>query len=617
LNLSSNENFINPSGEDRIIHLKLIKACLAEISNWEKPKMNFQKNRCRPNWILQSVYLIFYLSGVLSLFGGENSTVIEISDMSEDVIKSECFRVENKAKIKIEAMGFRKDDDEDFDACGWILDGDSRRVVWNFQQDGIDIRRKNDLMRVEQEIVLSAGYYELYYAVNPLFAKHTQVSQSLMSEFWNYLAQPAKNFDKLGIKLTEISDDEKGIIPSARQQNPQAIVQIIEVTDDQYLKEGFSISQKMDLQIYALGEGLQNAREMADYAWIVDAQSRKRVWEMTRDNTEHAGGASKNRIFNNNITLPAGDYLVYYVSDDSHSFQEWNSFPPDDPRYWGITIKGMTIREGETAIKFFQSKEKNLPIITITKMRDEEFESQGFRLKNATQLRIYALGESASKDKMADYAWIVNAQTREKVWVMEYRDTEHAGGGHKNRVFDGNITLPAGDFIVYYITDDSHAYKSWNTGPPFDPEAWGITIWLADENANPEVITKFAEDKNPSLLVQIIRVEDDEKIKEKFTLDQASRIKIYAVGEGERHKMFDYGWIEDQRGRVVWEMEYDESLPAGGARKNRKVETTISLNAGTYYVIFKTDDSHSYSGWNSDPPDDPAYWGITITLMND
>ncbi|MBN2093465.1 hypothetical protein JW964_27825 [candidate division KSB1 bacterium] len=578
--------------------------------------MNSQKNRRCLYWILQPFYLIFYLSGILTLAASENNTVIEISDMSRDIIKSEFFRVEHSTEIKIEAMGFRKNDDEDFDACGWILDGNSRRVVWNFEQDDIEIRHKKDMIRIEDKIILPAGYYELYYAVNPIMAKHSQYSNSFINEFWTYLAQPMKNFDKLGIKMTDLSEDGKSIIPTAAQQIPQAVVQMIEVKDNKYLKEGFSISQQMDVQIYALGEGLPSSREMADYAWIVDARSRKRVWEMTLENTEHAGGAEKNRTFNKVITLPAGDYLVYYVSDDSHSYPEWNSFPPSDPRYWGITITGMAIREGVTAIKPFESRAENLPIVAITKMRDDEFENQGFRLRNASQLRIYALGESSSKYKMADYAWIVNAQTREKVWQMEYAATEHAGGGHKNRVFDGNITLPAGDYIVYYITDDSHAYKSWNTGPPFDPDAWGITIWLADENANPDVITKFAGDENPSLLAQIIRVEDDEKIKEKFILNRQSRIKIYALGEGERHKMFDYGWIEDHRGRVVWEMEYDETSPAGGARKNRKVETTISLNAGTFYVIYKTDDSHSYSGWNSDPPDDPAYWGITITLMN-
>ncbi len=578
--------------------------------------MNFQKNRSRFSGILQPFYLFFYLSGILTLAAGENSAVIEITDMSQDIIKSACFRIEKKATVKIEALGFQKDADEDFDACGWILDGDRRQIVWSFERENVDTRRKKDMIRVEDEIILPAGFYELYYAVNPLIAQYSQHSKSFINEFWTYLAPPTKNFDKLGIKLSVLSEEGNGIIRSASPPTPQAVVQILEVKDNKYLKEGFSISQQMDLQIYALGEGLPSTREMADYAWIVDARSRKRVWEMTLENTEHAGGDPKNRVFNKIITLPAGDYLVYYVSDDSHSFQAWNSFPPFDPRHWGITISGIAIREGATAIKPFQARIENLPIIAITKMRDDEFENQRFRLKNASQLRIYALGESSSKYKMADYAWIVNAQTREKVWQMEYQDTEHAGGGHKNRVLDGYITLPAGDYIVYYLTDDSHAYKSWNTGPPFDPDAWGITIWLADENANPNLITQFAEDENPSLLAQLIQVEDDEKIKEKFVLSRQSRIKIYALGEGERHKMFDYGWIEDQRGRIVWEMEYEETTHAGGARKNRKVETTISLNEGTYYVIYKTDDSHSYSGWNADPPDDPAFWGITITLMN-
>jgi hypothetical protein len=54
--------------------------------------------------------------------------------------------------------------------------------------------------------------------------------------------------------------------------------------------------------------------------------------------TDHAGGAKKNRVFNDTVHLDKGDYIVYYETDGSHSYEEWNSSPPTDPAAWGVTI---------------------------------------------------------------------------------------------------------------------------------------------------------------------------------------------------------------------------------------------------------------------------------------
>ena len=64
-----------------------------------------------------------------------------------------------------------------------------------------------------------------------------------------------------------------------------------------------------------------------------------RVWEMSWDNTRHAGGADKNRVADDEIVLEAGAYRVIYVTDDSHAFGNWNSRPPRDPIHWGLTVR--------------------------------------------------------------------------------------------------------------------------------------------------------------------------------------------------------------------------------------------------------------------------------------
>jgi len=65
------------------------------------------------------------------------------------------------------------------------------------------------------------------------------------------------------------------------------------------------------------------------------------------------------------------------------------------------------------------------------------------------------------------------------VWEMTMRNTHHAGGARKNRVFDGEVKLDTGRYVVHYQTDGSHAYGDWNDRRPPDPHGWGITVTMA------------------------------------------------------------------------------------------------------------------------------------------
>lgn len=78
---------------------------------------------------------------------------------------------------------------------------------------------------------------------------------------------------------------------------------------------------------------------MHDYAWIEAAPTGRVVWEMTYGVTEHAGGAKKNRVFDDTLRLEAGEYVVHYESDGAHSAERWNASPPSDPTGWGVTIR--------------------------------------------------------------------------------------------------------------------------------------------------------------------------------------------------------------------------------------------------------------------------------------
>src|SRR5881628_3915993 len=97
---------------------------------------------------------------------------------------------------------------------------------------------------------------------------------------------------------------------------------MIGIHDDEMRSSGFALRRPMDVHIYALGEG--SSDKMRDYAWIVDEEQHKRVWAMRYEDTEHAGGAEKNRLFDGTIHLVCRHLLDKKHSDDSHSYNEWN-----------------------------------------------------------------------------------------------------------------------------------------------------------------------------------------------------------------------------------------------------------------------------------------------------
>jgi hypothetical protein len=221
---------------------------------------------------------------------------------------------------------------------------------------------------------------------------------------------------------------------------------------------------------------------------------------------------------------------------------------------------------------------------------------------------------------MADYAWILNAKDHQRIWTMDLKKTNHAGGASKNRMIDEIVTLPKGKYLLYYVSDDSHAYGEWNDDPPSDPERYGVTVYGTGDWFDPsahdarEAHSIPSDETGSTILARLAPMGDNESQTASFTIQKPTCVRIYAIGESDDHDLADYGWIEDMTsGKIIWEMTFSMTTHAGGARKNRMVNTTMLLNKGEYRVHYKTDDSHSFNHWNDDPPNDIESWGITIT----
>ena len=543
---------------------------------------------------------------------------VTIDDISLNELKIEGFNLKSKTEVSlVGSAGVFIEDWQKMVFYGWILNSDTRKVVWHM----FDVIKKRDnyvddgVFDFEEKITLEAGNYELMYAGMKDNNNNDHWDIDSFDDFMNHLFSSRsrnryndKYSDDLGMRvsasvLTKASPEEL-----LMNKTKDAVVAINRVGDNRSYKEKFTLTKETTFRIYAIGEG--SKEEVYDYVWIYDVENHKKVWQMDYSNTNFAGGARKNYVVDKTITLPAGSFMVSYSSDDSHSFRRWNSLPPDDPQFWGVTMWVESPMDKANVTAF---KENNLtkPMVELIRMGDEEYASQGIKISVDTEVRVVCYGEK-SDDGFVDYGWIVEANSRELVWEMTRSNSEYAGGSSKNRISDNVINLEKGDYIVYYATDDSHSYRRWNASQPYDPERYGITLLATDKDVRYELFDEDAY-RSDKVLVDIIRVRDDEYLEKSFSLDKDTKLRIMALGEGGDDEMYDFGWIENRKtGKVVWEMTYRNTRYAGGAEKNRIFDDAIILPKGDYKVYYETDGSHSYHDWNATPPRDQESYGISL-----
>ena len=536
---------------------------------------------------------------------------ISISRMDPRDLKSTYFAISDGQKVEVEFLAPPNDDEEHIDFA-WIIDLDSRETVWRSRKAPVQSSGKYDNLEVYGDTVrLNEGRYGLYFSTHHF---HSQTIDGV--DFFLYglsaLMKNSLNADDIeqmyvdlrGTDLKRIDDDH--FAPFGKDK--KALVELREVGKQEYKQYGLTVNKAAPISIYAMGEIA--GRDLADYASIFDADSGELVWRMDRDESEAAGGSHKNRQFKGTVNLEKGHYVLGYSSDDSHHYRRWNAAPPYDPSAWGVSVYA----DKDAAITTFDpvARQAARRIVGITEVGDDAYLSKHFELDKETPLRVHAIGESYSRDRMADFGWIVNAESGETVWTMDASKTRHAGGARKNREIIAPLVLPKGKYSVYYESDDSHSFERWNAAVPNKPTAWGISLYATAKDFDKSQV-KMIEPPQQDALAQIVRVGDSQNRKAVFSLSEDQKVRIYAIGEGDSSEMFDYAYIKRaDNGRRVWHMFADETQHAGGADKNRQTDQIIELKAGEYEVYFQTDGSHSFNDWNATPPRDRGNYGVTV-----
>lgn len=579
--------------------------------------------------ILAVAAAILLLTGSFSRVLAQESVLVDLASGEFGDIAMQGFILPSDARITVEAVCLDAQRTRPIATDAWILDAATREPVWRFDLEDADAEDR-DLRVLESVVPLPAGTYEVYFAsyVDWTFGDtygrnigdiiRNAVRQIIHGDTWirddNREEKYTDIKKHLGIRVSSAQDGRRIASQDelAGEFLSRAFLTITGVPDERYVAEGFELKRPLDVEVYGLGEVVDENR--FDHGWILDVESRRKVWEMSPGQLEHAGGARKNREVRTTVSLEPGKYAAFYATDGSHSAGDWNAAPPFDPDFWGLTLRVSDLEDLRFVSRFeYENISLEDAVVKLRRMGDDEHASAGFTVNRPLEVRIYALGEGRD-GRMFDFGWIIDADTHEHVWRLDYGSTQHAGGARKNRVFDGVVKLNVGNYVAHFATDGSHSYAEWNDDRPYDAEAWGLTIGPV-EASDADRLAPYSPAEDRARLAAITEIGDDVSRWEDFSVDKDTRVRIFALGEGTGGRMYDYGWIESvEDGRVVWEMTFRMTEHAGGAQKNRMVNATLVLPAGTYRVHYVSDGSHSFWEWNAQPPYEPDMWGITVRL---
>jgi hypothetical protein len=576
-------------------------------------------------WFLRVAPFVLLLLLLAPDLKGEE--IIAIDDITPGDLLVRGFEMKDRGPVELDMVAGKRSYAENFFAYGWIINAETREPVWSaIEETDLFDRIGEQLWEIRQELTLQPGKYEAYYfAADPKqFFTGINVSVKNLGDIIDIIGDIFKDDDKEKDNIyTEdasewyfrITTDASANTYTPSFSTPEPVIAAFRDPGHNFHKDvGFTLDRDMELDIYAVGEFGDRYELFVDGGWIINADTREVVWTMDKWNTDHAGGARKNRYFHNDIDLPAGNYVANYVTDDSHDSDNWNMPPPNDPFNYGMVIKPVDDDDMQF-VSDFDDTMSGVEIVRMDRVPNGTLRKQGFTLKKDAHLWIYGLGERYySQDKLADYGWIIDADNLARVWEMTAENTTFAGGDAKNCKFDGIVELPEGNYIAYYRTDGSHAYDDWNAAPPFDRKAWGMKVSAVDKDFDSTDFELFEQSPmNGNVLVNMTGLGDNAYEEYHFELPENTSVRITALGEGKSGHMYDYGWIEQEdTGDIVWEMTYRKTRHAGGANKNRIVVTNLLLEKGKYVAHFETDDSHSFYEFNASPPDNPELWGMMI-----
>jgi hypothetical protein len=259
----------------------------------------------------------------------ETNLTVDLGRQTSSSFNLRGIRVRRPVTLRVQAVGELDLGSDRFADYGWIEQARTHRQVWAMSLDNTEAAggaAKN--REVRAQVQLQPDDYLVCFWTDDSHAYGD----------WN--AAPPRNPEAWGIRVWGAGErfDPKSIETYEEDKDPLIMAQLLGIGNERHATERFTVKSKSRARILALGEGTHG--QMFDFGWLerVDGERTETVWRMRFASTEPAGGADKNRRQEEEIELTPGTYVLHYVTDDSHSFEEWNAYPPDQPHLWGVAV---------------------------------------------------------------------------------------------------------------------------------------------------------------------------------------------------------------------------------------------------------------------------------------
>lgn len=567
----------------------------------------------------------------------EPEGVVVLSDIEPERLRHAAFSLDRPARIAIEAVGSYEstDGNASLAAYGWVLDRKDREVVWRMEPE-TSTRDRGSVATARDTVELDPGIYDIYFSS---FGNRnsSRFGISLLDRIFGN-ESGWRNDDSEWRMVVRMSDGERTAVERLEEepddqlapQPPNAVWSTAPMRGRQNEEYVFRVADSARLFVYAVGE---IGDEQMDYGMIENVLAGERLWEMTIANTDHAGGWNVNRVYSDTLSIEPGIYRAVYETDALQSWGDWVGNPPFDVAGWGITLSADPV----SAVTAFDPVTTRSPIIELTRVGNDERRRAQFRVNEPVHVVANAVGEIGEGSRY-DWAWLRNNESQESVWEMTWENSRRTGDHDNNRAEMAFFHLEPGAYTLGYETDDSHAFDSWRHALPEHPNRWGVSLFPVEEDVDSTIVevlgyeqsTLENDDMRPppppapsatpdlpgTTILTFSEVGNETRRSESIVLDEQSNLHVQAMGEISISGRYDYAWIENtETGEIVWEMTWQNTRPAGGADRNRRFDGTVTLDAGTYTVHYRSDFSHAYGDFGDEAPIDPQNWGIRISKL--
>lgn len=256
--------------------------------------------------------------------------LLEITRVRGNQVREERFEVTDSAWVRLEALGeISSETLMDFATLYDRLD----RVVWQQSRDRSEHAEgsRNNRRSVEW-LHLAPGTYRLRYETDP--RHHYEDFESSRRpdhpERWGValfaVGQAAER-----IALQTVSKTIDPAIPPEREPYRA----LLRVQNKQSREVTFTLDRPGRYLIVALGE--LSDQGAYDTGGLRMEQEGPVLWQLDQAETVHAGGAQRNRMAQQEIFLGAGTYTLFFQTDDSHAYGDFDN-PPTYPEHWGIAL---------------------------------------------------------------------------------------------------------------------------------------------------------------------------------------------------------------------------------------------------------------------------------------